>query len=98
MVGNFFREYILQLVIWLTVTSTLTVFAFIGRYWSWPTAVVGRGYGGHLNPVSVPGEKYSVLADRAYSGRVRMLIKTVRLVFRFSSAPFEFRSHLRRDL
>jgi hypothetical protein len=41
MVGNFFREYILKLVVALTVTSTVTVLALISKYWSWPNAVVG---------------------------------------------------------
>ena len=41
MLSKFFREYILQLMIALTVTSTVTVFALIGKYWNWPNAVVG---------------------------------------------------------
>jgi hypothetical protein len=41
MIRNFFREYILKLVITVTVASTVTSAALIGGYWGWPNAVVG---------------------------------------------------------
>jgi hypothetical protein len=38
---RFFREYLLQLVVGVGVTATITAFAVIGKYWNWPNALVG---------------------------------------------------------
>jgi hypothetical protein len=38
---RFAREYLFQLIVGLTVTSTVACAAIINKYWSWPNAVVG---------------------------------------------------------
>jgi hypothetical protein len=35
------HEYLFKLVVGLAVTGTITAFALINKYWSWPNAVVG---------------------------------------------------------
>jgi hypothetical protein len=37
---GFFRDYIMQVVLIVTITVTTTVFALINKYWNLPTAVV----------------------------------------------------------
>jgi hypothetical protein len=41
MVARFFREYLFQLVVGVGVTSAVAVYALIGKYWTWPNAIVG---------------------------------------------------------
>jgi len=41
MVARYFREYVFQLVVGLTVTATVAILALINKYWTWPNAIVG---------------------------------------------------------
>jgi hypothetical protein len=41
MVTRFFREYLFQLVVGVGVTSAVAAFALVGKYWTWPNAIVG---------------------------------------------------------
>jgi hypothetical protein len=41
MPARFFREYILQLVVGVSVTATVAVVALVYKLWNWPNAIVG---------------------------------------------------------
>src|SRR5260370_1303149 len=38
---RFFREYMFQTLISVTVVASVTIWALIGKYWTWPNAIVG---------------------------------------------------------
>jgi hypothetical protein len=40
MILRFFKEYFFKIAVTVGVTSTVTVFALINKYWTWPDAVV----------------------------------------------------------